>query len=141
MYTAGGLVIHSVQSIIITNYGGDKHFVLCNYNFREDCAPATSKTDSDTPLLVLDVDNKKEDDSTARSRIEYLVPDPGKQHPNHVPSQRPTTATSRKHTVFLEYPTKSRSEDDNFYVGDQPAKIIGTNDEVIHGFVVLYMCN
>ena len=89
---------------------------------QEDHAPASSKTDSDTPLLVLDVDNKKEDDSTARSRIEYLVPDPGRQHPYHVPSQRPTAPTSRKHTVFLEYPTKPKSEDDNFYVGDQQPK-------------------
>ena len=141
MYTAGGLFMHSVPFITITNYGGDKHFVLCNYHFREDHAPASLKTDSDTPLLVLDVDNKKEDDSIARSRIEYLVPVPGRQHPYHVPSQRPTAPTSRKHTVFLEYPTKPKSEDDNFYVGDQPAEIIGTNDEVIYGFVVVYMCN
>ena len=115
-------------------------FCVYNYHFREDRAPASSKTDSDTLLLVVDVDNKKEDDFTARSSFEYLVRDPsGRRQFNYVPSQRPTAPTSRSEAVFLKYSTNPRSEDDNFYVGDQPAKIIGSNDEVIYGFVVVFM--
>ena len=116
--------MHSVQFIIITNHGGYKHFVLCNYHFREDCAPASSKTDSDTPLLV-DVDTKKVDDPTASSNFEFLEQDPsGRKQRNyvHVLSTRPTLTSP-----------------ENFYVSDQPDEIKETTDEVIYVFVVVFM--